>query len=142
MRALLRLASLVCVILGSNAAAEPATSYSFVEIATQKLARIDYYATFDPSCAPALAPAINVVQQPKFGALIIRRGGLVTKRVSGCSVLKTPVLVVFYRSRVGYIGPDHLVYSITSRNGSEIKFDVTISVKGGGTYSVVTAPPV
>jgi hypothetical protein len=144
MRALLQIASLGCIMVGSSAAAEPTVTYSFVEVATQRLMRIDYYATFNLSCAPAPAPIISVVQNPKFGALIIRPGGLITKKVLACPVIKTPVLVVYYRSRIGYTGADHIVYSVTSRNGVVTIYDVNISVKGNAEsiHSMVTGDPV
>ena len=144
MRALLCLASLGCVLFGSSASAQETTTYSLVEATTQELVQVDYFATFNKTCEPAPAPVISVVRKPKFGALIIRPGGLVTKKIAACPVLKTPVLVVSYRSRIGYTGPDHLVYSVTSRNGLVTVHDVTISVKehGDKIHSVVTGEPI
>lgn len=144
MRTLLCLVSIGCGLFGSISSAQEATSYSLVEVATQELVRIDYFATFDRTCEPASAPKISVVQKPKFGALIIRPGGLVTRKIAACPVLKTPVLVIYYRSQIGYTGPDHLVYSVTSRNGLVTVHDVTISVKehGNKIHSVVTGDPI
>lgn len=43
--------------------------------------------------------------------------------------LKTPARVVFYRSRSGYVGPDHVKYEVTSENGEVATFDTAITVK-------------
>ena len=144
MRALLCLASFGCVLFGLSAAAQMNTTYTLVEVATQQRVRINYFATFNMTCKPASAPTISVIQEPKFGALIIRRSGLVTTKIAACPILKTPVAVIYYRSRIGYRGPDHLVYSVTSQNGLVTNHDITISVKGQAdkTHSIITGTPI
>lgn len=144
MRALLCLASYGCVLFVLSAAAQENTAYSLVEVATQQRVRINYFATFNMTCKPSPAPTIRVIQKPEFGALIMRRSGLLTTRIVTCPILKTPVVVIYYRSRIGYHGPDHLVYSVTSQNGLVTIHDVTISVKGQAekTHSIIIGTPI
>ncbi|MGJ0503135.1 MAG: hypothetical protein ACR65X_05185 [Methylocystis sp.] len=130
MRTLLHPALLSCVLFAWSAAAEEATSYLSVEAATQELVRIEYFLTLDETCKPTLTPTINVLEKPKFGALLIKRGVLTAKKIVTCPASRTPVLLIYYRSRVGYAGSDHLVYSVKSRGGLATIRDVTISVIG------------
>jgi hypothetical protein len=130
MRTLLHPALLSCVLFAWSAAAEEATSYLSVAAATQELARIEYFVTLDETCKPTLTPTINVLEKPKFGALLIKRGVLTAKKIVTCPASRTPALLIYYRSRIGYVGSDHLVYAVSSRGKSVTIRDVTISIIG------------
>ena len=59
----------------------------------------------------------------------MRKAVLSTDKVPGCPGLKTPALVVFYQSKEGYSGSDHVSYAVTNAAGQAQGYDVTISVK-------------
>jgi hypothetical protein len=61
--------------------------------------------------------------------LTVRVAELTTTRVVGCPQLKMPAQVVFYESRAGYVGPDHVNFEVTSENGEVATYDVKITVK-------------
>jgi hypothetical protein len=130
MRTLLHPALLSCVLFAWSAAAEDATSYLSVAAATQELARIEYFVTLDETCRLKPTPTINVLQKPKFGSILIKHAVLTTKKIVTCPDSRKPVLAIFYRSRIGYVGSDHLVYAVSSRGKSVTIRDVTISIIG------------
>ena len=77
-----------------------------------------------------------MIEPPKDGVLTVRKAVLTTNKVAGCPGLKTPVLVVFYQSKEGYSGTDHVRYAVTNAQGQTEGYDVTITVKpapAGGT---------
>jgi hypothetical protein len=111
-------------------AQSPQTSnYSSVEVIAGKSVQLGYHASAAKNCKAAPPPAVRVVQPPKAGMLIVRRGALTTDRVGGCPRLQTPAQVVFYQARVGHAGTDHVVYEVTGLDGEVSTYDVSVEVK-------------
>lgn len=123
------LASWAAAGLVATAALAQAANYTSVEATAGKPAQLGYYASANKNCTPAPSPTIRVIEAPKSGTLTVRRAILTTNKIAGCPGLKTPVQVVFYQARVGYAGPDHVSYEVTSANGEVGAYDVTIDVR-------------
>lgn len=123
--------SLAFAIAGlvATAALAQATNYTSVEATAGKPVQLTYHASANKNCTPELPPMVRVTQAPKAGVLIVRKAILTTDKVAGCLRLKVPAQVVFYQVREGYVGPDHVSYEVTNRNGEIATFDVTITVK-------------
>jgi hypothetical protein len=120
-----------CAIASSVAAAALAqtTNYTSVEATSGKAVRLSYHASAHKNCTAARLPTVRVIEPPTSGMLTVRVAELTTTRVVGCSQLKAPAQVVFYESRTGYAGPDHVNYEVTSENGDVAIYDVKITVK-------------
>jgi hypothetical protein len=110
-------------------------NYSSVNATSEKPVQLSYHASAHKNCTPAPLPTIRVIEAPKSGMLMVRRGELKTDKVTGCPGLKTPVQVVFYLARAGYGGPDHVKYEVTSESGEVATHDVTITVKAAPAQS-------
>jgi hypothetical protein len=107
-----------------------ALNYTSVEAIAGKPVQLTYHADAHKStCTPAPIPTFRVIEPPKNGVLSVRKAVLSTDKVPGCSGLKTPALVVFYQSKEGYSGSDHVSYAVTNAAGQAQGYDVTISVK-------------
>jgi hypothetical protein len=123
----------LAVILVSTAAfAQPAptNNYTSIEANPDKAVQLGYYGSAHKSnCTPAPLPTIRVVQAPKSGTLTVRRALLTTDKIAGCPSLKIPAQVVFYQSRAGATGSDHVVYEVISENGEVGTYDVTVNIK-------------
>ena len=105
-------------------------NYTSVQATPNKPVELSYHASaHKENCSPAPLPTIRVLEPPKQGFLTIRKAMLTTNKVAGCPNLKTPAQVVFYVARIGYAGPDHVKYEVTSENGEVASYDVTITVK-------------
>ena len=103
--------------------------------------QLTYHADAHKStCTPAPIPTFRVVEPPKNGVLTVRKGVLTTNKVAGCPGLKTPVLAVFYQSKEGYSGSDHVSYAVTNAAGQTQGYDVTITVKAAPAGSAPPSP--
>lgn len=107
-----------------------AINYTSVQAIAGKPIQLTYHADAHKStCSPAPLPTLRVIEPPKDGVLTVRKAVLTTNKVAGCPGLKTPVLVVFYQSKEGYSGTDHVSYAVTNPEGQTQGYDVTITVK-------------
>jgi hypothetical protein len=113
----------------STAAFAQASNYTSVVAADGKPVQLTYHATARKNCSSAPPPTIKVLESPRDGLLIIRRGELETSKVAGCGRIKLPVEVVFYQAKQGYAGPDHVRYEIADVNGATSTYDVSIKVE-------------
>jgi hypothetical protein len=104
-------------------------NYSSAETTWDKPVRLNVHASAHKNCTPGALPTVRVIEPPKSGTLTVREAALTTNRFTGCPPIKTPARVVFYQPRAGYVGPDHVVYEVTSENGEVATFDFTIDVK-------------
>jgi hypothetical protein len=104
-------------------------NYSSAETTWDKPVQLNFHASAHKNCTPGALPTVRIIEPPKSGTLTVREGTLTTDQVSGCPPIKTPARVVSYQARTGYVGPDHLVYEVTSENGEVATFDITINVK-------------
>jgi hypothetical protein len=75
------------------------------------------------------SPAFRAIEPAKNGVLTVRKAVLSTDKIPGCPSLKTPALVVFYQSKEGYSGSDHVSYAVTNAAGQTQGYDVSITVK-------------
>jgi hypothetical protein len=145
MKALRRLVSalLLAALAGFVAAAAlaQATNYSSAETTSATPIQLSYHASAHKNCTPATPPTIKVTEPPKSGVLEIRKGTLATNKVPSCGRISVPVQVVFYKSKEGYVGPDHVVYEVTDSNGQVTIYDVTITVKVGSPGPAVPSGP-
>jgi len=128
--------SAVCC-LSVTAALAQSTNYASFEATSDKPVQLGYYASAHKNCTPAELPTIRVIEAPKGGLLIVRKGVLATDKVAGCPTLKTPAQIAFYQARTGYVGPDHVSYEVTSENGDVATYEMTITVKA----PAPTSPP-
>jgi len=104
-------------------------NYTSFDATSDKPVQLGYYASAHKDCTPGRLPTIRVIEAPKSGVLTVRKAVLTTNNVTGCPGLKTPAQVVFYLAHVGYAGPDHVKYEVTSETGEVATNDVTITVK-------------
>jgi hypothetical protein len=114
---------------GTAAFGQATSNYTSVETTSDKPVQLSYHATARKNCTPAPLPTVRVIEPPKSGMLTVRRAVLTTDKVAGCPQVKVPAQVVFYRSRPGYAGLDHVSYEVTSENGEDAIYDVAITVK-------------
>jgi hypothetical protein len=121
--------SFVAVILVGSTALTQTANYTSIEVTTDKPVQLSYHASAHKNCTPGPLPTIRVVEPPMSGTLTARKAMLSTDKVAGCPTVKTPAQVLFYRSRAGYAGPDHVRYDVTSENNETVSYDVTITVK-------------
>jgi hypothetical protein len=121
--------SCAAVTMSAIAAFGQSINYTSIETTSDSSVQLSYHAMAHKNCTPALPPMIRVNEPPKSGVLTIRKALLTTDKVAGCPTLKAPAEVVFYRSRTGYIGPDHVSYTVSSENGETVIYDVAITVK-------------
>ena len=130
LRASTMLLSCALACLVAPAALGQALNYTSVEAITGKPVQLTYHADAHKStCTPAPIPTFRVIEPPKNGVLTVRKGVLTTNNIAGCPGLKTPVLAVFYQSKEGYSGSDHVSYAVTNAAGQAQGYDVTINVK-------------
>jgi hypothetical protein len=125
------LGSLLAAAVSSAVFAQPAptSNYTSFEATSAAPVQIGYYAAAHNNCTPAPLPTIRVIEPPKSGALVVRRGELTINTMPGCPGLKIPAQVAFYHARAGATGTDHLVYQVTNPNGEVGTYDVTITIK-------------
>jgi hypothetical protein len=141
MRASMVLTSCALTCFVSPAAHGQALNYTSVEAIAGKPVQLTYHADAHKStCTPAPIPTFRVIEPPKNGVLSVRKAVLSTDKVPGCSGLKTPALVVFYQSKEGYSGSDHVSYAVTNAAGQAQGYDVTISVKPAPAGVAPTSP--
>ena len=122
----------LAVMIPSFAFAQAALSsnYTSFDATSEKPVQLGYYASAHTSTgSPAPSPEVRVVQAPKSGLVIVRRGELTTNKIPACPGLKTAVQVVFYEARPETTGHDHLVYTLKSENDEVSTFDVTINIQ-------------
>jgi hypothetical protein len=131
-----RLVASAAAGLLATAALAQAANYTSVETISATPVQLSYHATAHKNCTPAPLPVVRVIEAPKSGMLTVRKAVLTTDKVAGCPAVKTPAQVVLYQARVGYAGPDHVKYEVTSENGEVATYDVTITVK-----APATSPP-
>jgi hypothetical protein len=122
---------LAVALLAPNTLAAQSTSYSRAETTSGTQVQLNYHATARKNCTAMPLPTIRVLQVPKAGTLTVRRGEATIASIADCQPFKTPAEVVFYQSRPAYVGPDHLIYEVTSANGEVANFDISIEVKEG-----------
>lgn len=116
--------------LVATAAVAQDANYSSVEATADKPVQLSYHASANKkNCAPGALPTIRVIDAPKAGLLTVRKAVLTTDKIEGCPGLKTPVQVVFYAGRSGYVGPDRVKYEVTSENGEVSTFETAITIK-------------
>ncbi len=121
----------LAAMISTAALAQPAptSNYTSFEATAGKPVQLGYYATANKNCMPAPLPTIRVIEAPKSGTLIVRRGELTLNNVAGCAGLKIPAQIAFYRARAAATGADRLVYEVTTANGQVSTYDVTIAIK-------------
>jgi hypothetical protein len=124
-----RFASLMAASVLATTALAQTINYTSFEATADKPVQLSYHASAHNDCTPAALPTIRVIEAPKSGTLTVRQAVLSTDSVAGCPPIKTPAQVIFYRARLGYVGPDHVNYEVTSANGEVESFDVMITVK-------------
>jgi hypothetical protein len=124
----LRLVACATASLVASTALAQSANYTSVEVPTQKLLQLSYHASAHRDCTPGRLPTIRVIEPPTSGTLTVKVAELTTTRVVGCPSLKMPARVIFYQSRAGYVGPDHVKYEVTSENGEVVTYDTTITV--------------
>jgi hypothetical protein len=107
-----------------------AESYSSIEAVSGKTLHLNNHASVNKDCSPAPLPTIRLIERPKSGTFTVRRGTLSGVQVANCQNLNIPVQGVFYTSRPGYIGEDHVVYDVTNFEGEVEKVDIAITVTG------------
>src|SRR5262245_4708001 len=134
------LASAIAGLVSSAALAQSA-NYTSVETATGKVLQLTYHASAHKDCTPGRLPTVRVIEPPTCGMLTVKVAELKTSRIAGCPLLKTPARVVFYQSRDGYTGPDHVKYEVTSENGEVATYDTTITVKSAPAPSQPNVEP-
>ena len=127
----------VAIYSGSRVVRAQSTDYTSVVAIGSKPLQLTYHASAHKDCAPAGPPEIKVLDSPKNGTLIIRKGELTTDKFANCGRIQVPVEVVFYQAKDGYVGSDHVQYQVVGVNGVITKYDVTIDVKP----SPAGAPP-
>jgi hypothetical protein len=115
-------------LVAASALAQDA-NYMSVEATSGKAIQLSYHASAHKNCTSAPLPTVHVMEPPTSGMLTVRVAELTTARVVGCPQLKTPARVIFYESRTGYVGSDHVNYEVTSENGEVVTYNVTITVK-------------
>ena len=94
-------------------AGAPTSNYTSVEATAGKPVQLTYHASARKTdCTTAPLATFDVLQAPKLGLLIARKGVLTTNKVAGCPGLKIPAQVAFYRARAGSAGPDHVIYKV------------------------------
>jgi hypothetical protein len=123
------LVSLAAIGLVATAALAQSANYSSFETTSDKPVQLGYYASAHKNCTPGSLPTVRVLEAPKGGLLVVRRGVLSTDKVAGCPGLKTPAQIAFYQPRTGYVGPDRLSYEVTNENGDVATYEMTITVK-------------
>lgn len=126
------LVSWAAVGLVATAALAQTANYRSVEATAGTPVELSYHASAHKNCTPAPLPTVRVIEAPKSGTLTVRRAVLTTDKIAGCPELKVPAQVVFYQASTGYAGPDHVSYEMTTENGEDAIYDMTITV---------TAPP-
>jgi hypothetical protein len=124
-----RLVACATVSLVASFALAQSANYTSVEVGADKLLQLSYHASVHKDCTAGRLPTVRVIEPPTSGTLTVREAELTTTRVRGCPTLKMPARVVFYQSRPGYAGPDHVKYEVTSENGEVTTYDTTITVK-------------
>jgi len=129
--------SVAAGFLVATAALAQSANYASYETTTDKPVQLGYYASAHKNCTPAALPTVRVLEAPKGGVLIVRKGVLATDQVAGCTGLKTPAQIAFYQPRAGYTGPDRVSYEVTSENGDVATYEMTITVKA----APATTPP-
>ena len=117
--------------LVATAAFAQSVKYTSVEAVAGKALQLTYHASVHKDCRPGRIPTVRVIEPPTSGTLTVRAAQLTTPRVPGCPPVKAPAQVIFYEFRVGYAGPDHVKYEVTSENGAVATYDTTIAVKAG-----------
>jgi hypothetical protein len=131
------LVSWVAIGLVATVAFAQVVSYRSVEATAAAPVQLSYHASAHKNCTPAPLPTVHIIEAPHAGMLTVRRGELTTDRVAGCPTLKMPAQVVIYQAGAGYLGPDHVRYEVTSDNGEDATYDMTITVKA----APATSPP-
>ena len=116
---------------GLVATAAFAQSVKYTSVEAVAALQLTYHASVHKDCRPGRIPTVRVIEPPTSGTLTVRAAQLATQRVPGCPSVKAPAQVIFYESRVGYAGPDHVKYEVTSENGEVATYDTTIAVKAG-----------
>jgi hypothetical protein len=133
-----RLADWSAIVAIHAAAAVPAaafaqagasTNYTSFDATSAKPVQIGYYGSAHKDCTAATPPTIRVVEAPRSGLFTVRRGVLTTNNLPNCPGLKVPAEVAFYQARPGVTGTDHIVYLVTSSEGSVAAYDVSINIK-------------
>lgn len=119
----------LATVSAATAALAQSANYSSFETTTDKPVQLGYYASAHKNCTPAALPTVRILEAPKGGTLIVRKGLLATNQVAGCPGLKTPAQIAFYQPRAGYVGPDRVSYEVTSENGDVATYEMTITVK-------------
>lgn len=122
--------ALAAMALAATAVAQTA-NYTTREATAETPLQIGVHATANKDCTPSPLPTVRVIEAPKSGTLSVKSATLTTNKIAGCPNLKTPARVVFYQSRSGYAGRDHVIYEVTSSNGQVEIYDVTVEVKVG-----------
>jgi hypothetical protein len=123
MRLSIALLSFAIAGFAASSVLAQATNYTSVETTSGTPIRVSYHASAHNNCTPALPPTIKVTEPPKSGTLEVRKGTLATDRVPGCGRISVPVQVVFYNSKEGYVGPDHVIYEVTDSKGQVTTYD-------------------
>jgi hypothetical protein len=120
---------LVVSVCWASAAPAQTTDYTTATVTSGKPARLGYYATIKKDCSPGPLPEIRVVTAPKSGTLTVTRANLTTNKVANCPAATTPVQVVFYRSRPGFVGEDLIAYDVKESSGRVRSYAITITVR-------------
>ncbi len=141
MRLSIALLSFAIAVSMASAVLAQATSYTTAETTVGTPIRLTYHASAHKNCTPAPPPTIKVIEPPKAGALVVRKGMLATDKIAGCERIKVPAQVVFYNPKEGYVGSDHVIYEVTDSNGQVTTYDMTITMKAGPPGPVPNGKP-
>jgi hypothetical protein len=131
------------VRLDQHLAAESAPSadnYSSMEAISGKTLQLTYHASVTKDCNPAPLPTIRLIDRPRSGTFTVRRATLTAAQIANCQNLNIPVQAVFYTSRAGYVGEDHVAYEVINFEGQIEKFDIAITVKAPADEKLPTRP--
>jgi hypothetical protein len=107
-----------------------AENYSSVEAVSGKTLQLNSHASVTKDCSSAPLPTIRLVERPRAGTFTVRRGTLTGAQVGNCRNLNIPAEGVFFTSRPGYVGDDHVVYELITFEGKAEKYDIVITVRG------------
>jgi hypothetical protein len=108
-----------------------AENYSSIEVVSGRTLHLNNHASVSRDCSPAPLPTIRVIDRPKSGTFTVRRGTLSGAQVANCQNLNILAQGVFYTSRPGFVGEDHVTYEVTTFEGEVEKFDIAITVTAG-----------
>jgi hypothetical protein len=96
--------------------------------------RINMYFNVNPDCTSAGVAEVRITEQPQNGSVRIAKGtGFPFYPVSnsrhGCNTTRVPVVEIYYTSKNGFVGTDHVGMEGIFPSGTRIPYRVAITVK-------------